>query len=151
MRRLLALVGLILVLVAVYEAYVLSNQPLAVISAGKLQVSVYPSGGVLGGLDVVPSRGVVVRLSNGSTYVVKGVGRVPFRVNGAVIYFLFDDEGRFLSLSVAGNASGVGFVRSTEEFNRAVLTYTVAPFVAGLAFTFGSLAIARSERGRRRG
>jgi len=99
-------------------------------------------------LVVCSGSGVTVRLSNGSVYRVSGRGVVPFTINGTTIYFIFDSSGKFLSLSVTGNAS-VATIQSTEEFNRAVLTYTVVPFVAGLFFTLGSLAVSKEVRVRR--
>ena len=145
MRRVFAVIGILCILFAVYEFWELMHEPLAVVSVGGMQAVVYPPSPLL---SVEGGGGVTVRLSNGSTYVVSGRGAVPFRVNSTTIYFLFDSEGRFLSLSVAGNAS-VGMVKSTEEFNRAVLTYTVAPFVSGLAFTLGSLAVSREVKVRK--
>lgn len=145
MRRLLAVIGVLLIMFAVYEFWQLRSRPLAVVDVGGVQAEVYPQGCLL---DVVSGGGVTVRLSNGSVYHVSGRGVVPFRIGRGTIYFVFDSRGEFLSLSVAGNAS-VASIQSTEEFNRAVLTYTLAPFVAGLMFTLGSLAVSKEVRVRK--
>ncbi len=147
MRWVLAIIGLILIVFALFKAYELAHEPLAVISVGSEVVEVYPSGGALSVLGITADRGVVLRFSNGSTIKVVGHGVVPIEIGGSSISLIFDSRGKFLSLSVEGNAS-VGTVRSTEEFSKAVLTYTVAPFVSGFAFTLGSLMIKEVRRRR---
>ncbi len=159
----LGIIGFLLIVFAVYNAYSLSSRPLAVVSVGGGLVEVYPgSGSLLSVLSVSPPEGVRLVLSNvsvvevggrpapvanGSIFV-SGKGVVPVKVGGSEIDLLFDSGGRFLALSTYGGAEVSGGSADASEFSKAVLTYTLAPFVSGLAFTFGALALGR--RGVRR-
>ena len=162
LRLVTAFVGVMLIAYAVYSAVRISNTPIAVLSVGGATVEVLPSGGPLSVLSMEAPRGVRLWVSNASEVTVNGVrygpngsiyvsgeGAVPVRINGEEIRLLFDSEGRFLALSTSGGASVSG-AQVSEEFGKAVLTYTLAPFVAGLAFTFGSLAVSREVKVRRR-
>ena len=164
MRVLLGVIGLLLIAFAIYNTYVLSSRPLAVVSVNGGLVEVYPgSGSLLSVLSVSSPKGVRLVLSNVSgvmvggrpaqiangSIVVSGRGVVPVKIGGSEIDLLFDSEGRFLALSTYGGAEVSGGSVNASEFGKAVLTYTLAPFVSGLAFTFGALAIGR-RRVRRR-
>ena len=162
-KAFLALIGLLLIAYGAYQAYVLSNQPLAVLSVNGAEVEVLPSGNALSILSAEPVKGVRLRLTNASsievggrpvhaangTITVSGRGVVPVVINGEEVKLLFDSEGRFLALSTTSGYQLSGSEVSSD-FSKAFLTYTVAPFVSGLAFTFGSLAIAEENRRIRR-
>jgi len=145
MRSLFAIIGVLLILLAVYGIWRTYNEPIATLSINGELVDVLPSGTPLSIFEVGSGGGVRLRFSNGSVITVRGSGEVPIRINGEEIKLLFDSEGRFLALSTEGGVSVSG-VEVSEEFSKAVLTYTVAPFVAGLMFTTASLLISRRAR-----
>lgn len=161
LKVLLTIAGVLFICYGIYQAYVLSNQPYAVLNVGGAQVEILPAGGPLSVLSMEPLTGIRLRVLNAEsvvingewgpvngTLVVEGRGEIPVVINGEEVRLLFDSEGRFLALSTSGGVSVSG-AEVSEEFSKAVLTYTVAPFVSGLAFTLGSLAIAGRARRRR--
>ena len=147
MRTLFAIIGVLLILLAVYGIWRVYSEPIATLSISGEVVDVLPAGTPLSVIGLGPSEGIKLRFSNGSVKVIRGVGEVPVEINGEEVRFLFDSEGRFLALSTESGVA-VSSAEVSEEFSKAVLTYTVAPFVAGLMFTTASLLISRRARRR---
>lgn len=162
MRWLLVVIGVLFIVFALWNAYQLSTSPIAAFYLDEAEVQVLPSGSSLSVLGIAPERGirlkilpkepVEVELEGNAIYVdtekeitVTGAGEVPLRIGDTAITLLFDSEGRFLSLSTSSGVE-LSSAEVSEEFSKAVLAYTAAPFVSGLAFTLGSLAIGRRMR-----
>ena len=147
MRTLFAIIGVLLIIISIHGIWRVYSEPIATLSISGEVVDVLPAGTPLSVIGLGPSEGIKLRFSNGSVKVIRGVGEVPVKIDGEEIRFLFDSEGRFLALSTESGAA-VSSAEVSEEFSKAVLTYTVAPFVAGLMFTTASLLISRRARRR---
>ena len=147
MRTLLAVLGVLLIIISIYGIWRVYSEPVATLCINGEVVDVLPAGTPLSVIGLGPSEGVKLRFSNGSVKVIRGFGEVPVEINGEEVRFLFDSEGRFLALSTEGGVA-VSSAEVSEEFSKAVLTYTVAPFVSGLAFTTASLLVSRRARRR---
>jgi len=147
MRTLFAVIGVLLIIISIHGIWRVYSEPIATLSISGEVVDVLPAGTPLSVIGLGSSEGIKLRFSNGSVKVIRGVGEVPVKINGEEIRFLFDSEGRFLALSTESGVA-VSSAEVSEEFSKAVLTYTVAPFVAGLMFTTASLLISRRARRR---
>ncbi len=147
MRTLFAIIGVLLIIISIHGIWRVYSEPIATLSISGEVVDVLPAGTPLSVIGLGPSEGIKLRFSNGSVKVIRGVGEVPVKIDGEEIRFLFDSEGRFLALSTESGVA-VSSAEVSEEFSKAVLTYTVAPFVAGLMFTTASLLISRRARRR---
>ena len=143
--RLITILGLVLIFTAFLGLIKVVNEPLAIIYTDEGPVYLMPRQPIYS-LIGFTSEGVKLRLPNGSVIDVVGVGEVPIRVGDTEITLLFDARGRFLALTTANFT--ISNVEISEEFSKAVLTYTVAPFVSGLAFTTASLLVSRRSRRR---
>jgi len=147
MRTLLTVIGVLLIVISIYGIWRVYNEPIATLNINGEVVDVLPAETPLSMIGLGPSEGIKLRFINGSVKIVQGVGEVPISINGEEVRLLFDSDGRFLALSTESGIA-VSSAEVSEEFSKAVLTYTVSPFVAGLMFTTASLLISRRARRR---
>jgi len=148
--RLITILGLALIFIAFLGLIKVYSEPIAAIYTESGLVEVLPpKPSIYSILGLEVGRGVRLRLPNSTVVNIVGSGEVPLRIDSTELRILFDSRGRFLALSTEGGNITISNVEVNQEFTKAVLTYTVAPFVSGLAFTTASLLISR-RGGRRR-